>query len=165
MSEGHSTKLAANRTYTRRNPLDRFVLKTRKMSSGCIEWQGSRDHGYGQFSVSSHKPQRAQRASYEFFVGPIPEGMFVCHTCDNRACVNPVHLFVGTHADNMADSVRKRRHTYGERHNLVKLTEADVLEIRRRCAAGESQRSIAKDKKITQTNVSMIHTRRTWRHI
>lgn len=77
--------------------------------SGCWLWERSRQKsGYGDFKLHG-KHHYAHRASYEAFVGPIPEGMQVCHRCDVRSCVRPSHLFVGTNNDNIADSMRKGR--------------------------------------------------------
>lgn len=76
--------------------------------SGCWEWTGWRAHGYGYF-FHEGKDQRAHRVSYELFVGSIPDGLVVMHSCDNRPCVNPDHLSVGTQADNVRDMVAKGR--------------------------------------------------------
>jgi hypothetical protein len=75
----------------------------------CWNWNRSKDYkGYGQLSVNG-KPRRAHRISFVLTKGEIPSGMFVCHSCDNPPCINPVHLFLGTCLDNMRDCVRKKR--------------------------------------------------------
>jgi hypothetical protein len=80
--------------------------------TGCWEWQGQLwSNNYGKY-----RGQRAHRWSYEHFIGPIPAGMLVCHRCDNRKCVNPEHLWLGTYLDNNWDSINKGRHMVGDNH-------------------------------------------------
>jgi hypothetical protein len=88
---------------------DRFLEKVDR-SGDCWIWTSSirGKSGYGAFKVDG-KVLNAHRFSYELFVGPIPEGDLICHTCDNRRCVNPSHLFVGTYKDNHSDGVNKGR--------------------------------------------------------
>jgi hypothetical protein len=112
----------------------------------------------------------AHRLSWTLANGrPVPEGMFVCHTCDVTCCVNPAHLFIGTNADNMADAKRKGRTRNAPRrgvdHAMVKLSVEQVLAIRKRFAAGDKQVAIAAAFGVTQANVWAIGNRKTWQHI
>jgi len=97
----------------------KFMAKVERTDS-CWLWRGSipkSGDGYGWFSLG-HRSERAHRVAYQLFVGPVPTGMLVCHRCDNRICVNPKHLFVGTVDDNNKDRTRKGRTVapHGERH-------------------------------------------------
>lgn len=131
----------------------------------CWEWRGSqKGPGYGYFTARG-KPYYAHRASWEIHNGPIPTGMFVCHRCDNPACVNPAHLFIETHEGNVADKVAKNRQPKGGQHNNAKISELDVIEIRRLHKSGLSQRAIAEAKKISASQVNRIILRKSWGHV
>jgi hypothetical protein len=117
---------------------------------------------------------RASRVAWELANGPIPDGLLVCHKCDNPACVNVEHLFLGTHKDNMEDMVRKgrwnvggkQRGSKGEKHGQAKLTDAQVMEIRRLYAfGGITCKELAVRYGIVQGIVSAIVNHKTWRHL
>ena len=146
----------------------RLRSRAKVTEAGCWEWQGARaSNGYGRITVGSRldgtrRNLAPHRLSYEQHVGPIPDGMFVCHTCDNPACVNPAHLFLGTPADNMADKVRKGRQARHESHGRAKLTACAVQAIREELAAGARQIDIAAKYGIAQTQVSAVKTGVSW---
>lgn len=131
-------------------------------AKACWPWTGSiASHGYGVFSVGDARI-RAHRFAWIASRGPIPEGQEVCHQCDCKSCVNPDHLFLGSHRDNMLDAIRKgRKRAWG----LQKLDAARVLDIRSRAASGVLQRSIATEFGISEGTVSQIVNRRTWAHL
>jgi hypothetical protein len=134
----------------------------------CWSWTGSvRDTGYGQFN-NEGKVTKAHRLAYEWIVGPIPAGMFVCHHCDNRLCVRPDHLFLGTPKDNMQDCKRKGRCDWGvmegEMNANAKLTWASVREIRAvYTAGGVGQNELARRYGVAQATINSILLNKTWR--
>ena len=92
-----------------RSVAERLRGKLIATPSGCLEFQGYCDsNGYGQISIND-KTHLAHRVAFEQAHGPIPKGLVICHRCDNPSCCNPEHLFLGTHADNVADKVSKGR--------------------------------------------------------
>uniref|UniRef100_A0A6H1Z9W5 Putative homing endonuclease n=1 Tax=viral metagenome TaxID=1070528 RepID=A0A6H1Z9W5_9ZZZZ len=133
--------------------------------TGCIEWQGYRTKlGYGQLSRAG-KRVYAHRVAFEAVNGAIPDGLHVCHRCDNPACCNQEHLFLGTHLQNMADRTSKRRAAHGQDHYRARLSEDDVRNIRALYAAGHQQADIAERYGTDQGSISAIVNRRKWRHI
>jgi hypothetical protein len=109
----------------------RFLSKVDKTGKkGCWRWKAGADKdGYGVFWANK-KWIRAHRFSYVTNIGTIPKGLFVLHDCDNPACVNPAHLFLGTGTDNAKDRDAKGRLSWGEVHATSKLSNAEVLKIR-----------------------------------
>lgn len=153
----------------------RFWSKVQKTDT-CWVWSGARNSGgYGQFKFDG-KQQAASRVSYVLAHGPIEPGLFVCHRCDNRACVRPDHLFLGTPQDNRDDCERKGRHAIGartrpetrakgEQHARARLTDEKVREIRRRLEAGDSLGFLAARFGVTKVAIRFIGMRRTWKHV
>lgn len=138
----------------------RFTKHVEKTDS-CWWWRGAKKRGtYGQLSVNG-KMMYAHRAAWFLAHGQWPE-QFVCHTCDNRACVNPDHLFLGTHEENMADARSKNRIHPGEAHGMAKLSLDQVREVRHLIADGVPQRRIAREMACSQAGISAIATGRNW---
>lgn len=130
--------------YKRKPLAERFWKHVRK-GDGCWEWTASlAGNGYGQMNLGGGpqygggKIGRTHRISWELHHGPIPPGMEVCHRCDNRLCVRPDHLFLGSHAENMADMSVKGYHTNR------KLTTEQAREIRSLHASGIGHRELAR---------------------
>ena len=151
--------------------LERFLAKVAQQPHGCWEWLGARSdkHQHGKLSVGG-KGVYTHRVAYELFIGHIPDGLKICHTCDNPGCVNPAHLFVGTNKDNTQDALMKGRlvntaFTKGATHYKAKLDDEQVKEIRRLCAAGASRSIVAEQYGVAYQTVGDIVTRRHWKHI
>lgn len=148
--------------------LKRFWEKVPKLHEHqCWEWKASTFSGYGEFKILRRR-LKAHRVSYILhYERLIPEGMFVCHSCDNKKCVNPNHLWLGTNKDNQLDNVKKGRvgSRKGEMCFTSKLTDSQVLEIRRLCSKGIKQYKIAKMFNIHPPQVSRIKNRYRWDHI
>jgi rare lipoprotein A (peptidoglycan hydrolase) len=146
---------------------DRFWAKVDKSETfdECWPWQGVvMGGGYGGFYVAG-KMVGAHRVAYELCIGPITSGLFVCHKCDFKLCVNPKHLFLGIQKDNIADMISKNRGRCrkGEAHPAHKITEQQVKEIRSDNAS--TQEELAKKFDIDQGTVSSIKLRKTWKHV
>lgn len=137
--------------------------------SGCWLWTAQVDRdGYGRVRIHDSRrwlAARSHRAAWLIYRGPISAGKFVLHACDNPSCVNPDHLTLGTHRDNMSEMRSRNRQAVGDRVAISRLTSRQVREIRRRLATLERHATIAQDFGVTHRTISDIHLGRTWRHL
>lgn len=148
---------------------ERFWNKVARSSpSDCWEWQGARQTmGYGAFSING-KPEATHRLAWEMANGPIPDGLHVCHHCDNPPCVNPAHLFLGTPAANAADKVSKGRASggaRGSRNNRAKLNEWSACGVMARCLQGVPQVQVSREFGVTRQVVYCIVKGKVWKHL
>lgn len=145
---------------------DELFWKKVDISGECWLWQSThRSGGYGNF-VSQSKSILAHRYSYELVYGPIPEGLFVLHSCDVKLCVRPTHLSVGTQLENMQQCKARGRTPFGEKQGQSKLTDADVRKIRTMYASGEyTFDQLAEIFPVRRHTISKAVRRLTWAHI
>lgn len=141
---------------------------THPIHGRCWIWKGNKSsNNYGQI-IQNGQVISAHRASWKVHFGPIPAGMYVCHHCDNRICVNPKHLFLGTCADNMADCVNKGRQTIGQKNGNSTLTDKHVLEIRQRYKRGSAkhgQSQLGYEFGVSQVTIGRVVNRKHWKHL
>lgn len=132
----------------------------------CMEWPLGKRGGYGRVTVLGVR-RTVTHVAFEMACGPIPDGMFVCHKCDNPPCFRPDHLFLGTKLDNARDREAKGRNRppKGESNPNAKLTECQVREIRRLREAGRTLKSLAAQFGVTFCVIHVIVKRRGWAHV
>lgn len=133
----------------------------------CLPWQKSKTpDGYGVMWVSRlRKLAYAHRVMWEYWIGPIPDGVHVLHRCDNPPCVNPGHLFLGTNSDNIQDRMRKGRSRVGEKSPASKLTELQAKEILTLYAQGIAQKDIAIRFGMSRPAIHALVHGKLWKHL
>lgn len=139
---------------------ERFIDKFR-VGDGCWVWEGAKNNdGYGVMDFGGRR-RAVHRLAWETFIGAIPAGMCVLHRCDNRPCLNPDHLFLGTRADNNADRDAKKRHVAlaGPLNGWAKLSEAQVASIREHRESGVAA---ARRYGVTPTQITKIRKGKAW---
>lgn len=157
---------------------ERFWSKVDKRGpSECWEWQAARcPRGYGRIGLGGRSDGVAisSRVAWMLSNGPIPDGLYVCHHCDNPPCCNPAHLYAGTPANNAQDCARRGRHARvtrpdrtarGSRNGFSLLTESQVAEIRLRLAAGERVAPLSREFSVSYSTVSLIKHGKSWCHV
>ena len=165
------------------DPIERFTKTYSTIPGGCWEWNGIKKnngngHWYGIFTIYKDGRWRntyAHRYAWEQKNGKIPKGLLVCHHCDNPSCVNPKHLFLGTHKDNSQDAAKKGRCCMqahpelipnGEKNGGCKISESDVYAIRKLYPAGcTTKAKLAKKFGISLSQVKRILNRKSWKHV
>lgn len=148
-------------------PRERFLAKVcPEPNGGCWLWRGMVvGSGYGMARFE-RKIYPAHRLAWKFFRGEIAPGLVVCHKCDIRTCVNPEHLFLGTHAENMKDMKEKGRSPHGDGHSRAKLTTEQVRKIKAVLAEGLlSVSDIAREYGVTYSTIACIAKGKSWRHV
>lgn len=133
--------------------------------SGCWEWRGPRNNkGYMHLGFDG-KIVGVHRLAYETWVGPIPEGHVVMHSCDNRSCINPDHLRTGTQRENLEDMTAKGHRAVGERNGMAKLTAELVRKMRAEFSTGETAAAIARRYGVGETAAWNVVHNNTWKEV
>lgn len=140
----------------------------RRGDEDCWEWIAGKDaQGYGVCKFMG-RPVKAHRLVYSFYRGTIPDGMVCCHKCDNRSCVNPNHIFLGTHEENMADRNKKGRQCKGSDTPFSKLTEEKVIKLRKRWKKGSHKHGasqMARELGLDAQTVLKAVKGKNWKHV
>lgn len=155
----------------RKHLIEKFLRGIRKLESGCWVCDASfqcGDNGYRQVMITIYGKKfrdYIHRLSFEHFKGPLPDGLDICHECDNPPCCNPEHLFSGTRTENLQDMVAKERNVHGENHHFAKLTEDIVLQMYSMSDEGMSQYQIGQKVGIHKRYAWLILSGNRWKHL
>jgi hypothetical protein len=163
----HFCNLSCRGKFRRSSPeyvKSRVLNESVKDDRGCWNWTGKSKRG--SLLALDGKDDLAYRVSYILFNGPINDGLFVCHHCDNMRCCNPEHLFLGTHQDNMDDMANKGRRVVGSAVSCSKLTEKDVIEMRKMFKTGGFTRTrLGELFNVSRTTATRIIEGKQWKHV
>ncbi len=173
-NQQYCSRLCARRGGANRvPPSERIAMRTVAVD-GCLLWTGARNRqGYGHMTIDGQR-LLVHRVMWELAHGPIPAGMLACHKCDTPLCVNPDHLFLGSHADNSADMATKGRHfshtrperiARGERSGQTHLTAENIREIRGRREGGATMYALGREYGVSRQAIRRIVCREVWVHI
>ncbi len=151
------------RGMTLREKFKFYSQSTKSAEGSCVVWSGG-IHGSGYGRVEHNKKHlRAHVVAWELVNGSVPPGKQINHTCDNKLCVNILHLYLGTQQDNISDKVQRNRCASGESHGMSKLTEADVLEIRAAFTGKYGEQKLLADRyKVHRDTIKSVISRATW---
>lgn len=154
------------------NSIPEQVRRRIKVTEGCWLWKGTiAKNGYGVVKIGGRKGKLKyiHRLVAKISFGDLPKGLFVCHTCDNRICCNPDHLFLGLPAENAADAASKKRikgpRLIGETNPSAKLAETDIHKIRSLWQSGFGFQQIADQFGVSKNTIWNVVRRVSWRHI
>lgn len=146
-------------------PLEKILSKVSIDDNGCWVFTGAKvKDGYGVVGIN-HKTVSVHRHVYSEYYGEIPDGLCICHHCDNPPCVNPKHLFAGTHKENSQDRENKGRGICGEKNHRSKLTNTNVKRIRELLSIGYTQQYISDLFGVRQGEISRIKTKKRWARV
>lgn len=133
-----------------------------KHGRNCIEWSGAKkSSGYGHVTINK-KQLMVHRLAYRLFLGQIPNDKLVCHSCDNKLCINPSHLFLGSHKDNSQDASKKGLLSFGSRRYNAKFDESVALKIK---TSNKKSRFLAEKYGVCLQTIRNIKAGRRWRHV
>lgn len=143
----------------------KFLANVVKNESGCWVWSGRpNSSGYGRFTFNK-AADTAHRWAYRLFKGEDPGALYVCHSCDNKMCVNPEHLWLGTLQDNIRDMVKKGRQAKGARRHNARLDDVRARAVKELHKIGVPQNEIAAFFGIHKATINDVATGKTWRHV